>query len=65
MFDLVTSGIITQEEALTNSMNPNDLKIKFQTSNFVASQEEVVKDGNKAPDQQGSVSTLGKMPKPF
>lgn len=72
LFDLATSGIITQEEALTNSMNPNDLKIKFQTSNFAASQEDAAKESTKAPEhQQGGfagaekISTLGKMPKPF
>ncbi len=72
LFDLVTSGTITQEEALTNSMNPNDLKIKFQTSNFMASQKEVAPLAKVALDNRSSalakaekISTLGKMPKPF
>jgi Tfp pilus assembly ATPase PilU len=31
LFQLVKEGIITREDALSTSLNPNDLKILFQT----------------------------------
>jgi len=34
LFDLVQENVITKEEALSNSLNPSDLKIKMQTSTY-------------------------------
>ncbi len=42
LFDYVTQGLITKEEALAHSQNPNDLKIMFNTllANIPAGQKE-------------------------
>ncbi|HAV42745.1 TPA: type IV pili twitching motility protein PilT [bacterium] len=57
LFDLASSGVITKEEALANSTNPNDLNLKFQTQGFAASKEK--------EQEKGASLGLGKMPKPF
>ena len=59
LFQLVKDGIITREDALSISLNPNDLKILFQT--------QMVMEGEKAerkasPEQKPS---LGQGPSPF
>jgi twitching motility protein PilT len=59
LFQLVKDGIITREDALSISLNPNDLKIMFQT--------QMVMEGEKterkvSPEQK---SPLGQGPSPF
>ena len=79
LFDLVKANVITEEEALSNSLNPSDLKIKMQTSSYVSAEENKeekneeappVEDGpppaEEEPPAEGSSSAgLGKTPKPF
>jgi twitching motility protein PilT len=59
LFQLVKDGIITREDALSISLNPNDLKIMFQT--------QMVMEGEKterkvSPEQK---PPLGQGPSPF
>jgi twitching motility protein PilT len=59
LFQLVKDGIITREDALSISLNPNDLKIMFQT--------QMVMEGEKA-EQKASPEQkppIGRGPSPF
>jgi Tfp pilus assembly ATPase PilU len=59
LFQLVKDGIITREDALSISLNPNDLRIMFQT--------QMVMEGEKA-EQKASPEQkppIGRGPSPF
>ena len=59
-FDLVRANVITQDEALSNSLNPSDLKLKMRTSGYVSQRGSKVEDN----EEPSSVSQ-GKQPSPF
>jgi Tfp pilus assembly ATPase PilU len=62
---LVNEGLITKEDALKVSNNPNDLKIMFQTRMPSAEAKTEEKPSSEEQGSTGSRPSLGRRPFPF
>lgn len=63
LFKLVQEGKVNQEDALSISRNPNDLRIMFQTKSMTPKKDERADDEDRNAGRPGGIQ--GKRPSPF
>ncbi len=65
LFQLIKDGIVTKEDAISASKNPNDLKIMLQTQTLATAEKPAQKPGQQRKAVPTHESSLGRRPSPL